>query len=253
VKAQRLLRAMVRPGAEIITTYKPCDVLMLYGLGGADRLGVAASHLKSGKPFIAWDLGYWDRLATNRKFRLAFNGNHPDSVMSGPTTGGARFESAGLPMGNVSNPDGPILLIGSGPKSVAVWADGWAESKSCELMAAFPDREILYRPKPGKPIERGVKYHDLSTGPIDIALEGISLVVCRHSNVAVDACRLGVPVVCDAGAAAAIYPQSLADRHNQPDEATRLEFLHRLAWWQWSARESGEAWQFIERKLCEYM
>ena len=254
-KARRFLLSLAeaRPTVDVSSTYRDCDVLMLYGLGGADRLPIATAHLAKGKPFIAWDLGYWDRGRTGRKFRLSFNSNHPDSVMAGDSPPPDRFESAGLATGNVGNPAGPIMIVGNGAKSNAVWSRDWAAKKSIELAKRFPDRTIIYRPKPGHPMESGVKYHSVSTGPIDDELHSISLVVCRHSNVAVDACRMGVPVVCDAGAASVIYPQSLDQKGNQPSEGQRMNFLNRLAHWQWGGDEAAQAWQFIDRKLCDYI
>lgn len=252
-KASRHLRALAaaRPDVPVSSDYRDCDVLMLYGLGGQDRLDVAMAHLAKGRPFITWDLGYWDRNALPRKFRFSINSNHPDSVMLGAYPGPDRYEASGLGVANVADPAGPIMLVGHGAKSNAVWTKGWAAEKSKELTQAFPGRRVVYRPKPNHPYEPGVECHTVSVGPIDRELRGVSLVVCRHSNVAVDACRNGVPVVCEAGAAAAIYPSSLADAGRQPDAETRLEFLHRLAWWQWSADEAEQAWQFIEGKLCE--
>jgi hypothetical protein len=254
-KARRFLLSLAeaRPTVEVSSTYRDCDVLMLYGLGGPDRLPIATAHLAKGKPFIAWDLGYWDRGRTARKFRLSFNSNHPDTVMAGDSTGPDRFDLTMQHMGNVADPDGPIMIVGNGAKSNAVWSRDWAAKKSVELAERFPERKIIYRPKPGQPMEPGVKYHAVSAGPIDEELRGISLVVCRHSNVAVDACRMGVPVVCDAGAASAIYPKLLDDMHEQPDTGLRLNFLHRLAHWQWGDDEAAQAWQFIDRKLCDYI
>jgi hypothetical protein len=88
---------------------------------------------------------------------------------------------------------------------------------------------------------------------IEAVLASASLVVCRHSNVAVDACRMGIPVVCNDGAAAAIYPSRLEDEAMQPSFETRAEFLRRLAWWQWSAAEmsSGAIWPWLTGVLNE--
>lgn len=219
--------------------------LVLYGLGGADRVGF------SQRPrLVAFDAGYWDRHGDERRFRISVGGFHcPQRIMQGPNPGPERWESSGLPVRTSGDPDGPILLVGNGPKSNAVGAAGWTARRSRELRAAFPGRRILYRPKPKKPLEVGVDCDGMSGGDIDNALQSVSLVVCRHSNVAVDACRNGVPVVCDDGAAASIYPQDFGGE--QPSDATRLEFLHRLAWWQWSQREcrEGAMWQWLEGEL----
>lgn len=230
---------------------RPGSVLMLYGLGGADRLPYAKQHMQAGGLLVAWDAGYWERELDfrSRKYRVSINGFHPPAyVMRGLDPGPARWLKSGLSFVEAGGSKaGSILLIGNTPKSCAVGAAGWTAAKSRELRAAFPGCRIAYRPKPGRPRESGVSFDEVSTDPIGIALTRASLVVCKHSNVAVDACRHGVPVVCEDGAAAAIYPHALADAKKQPTAAQRLEFLHRLAWWQWSPDEAerGEAWRWL--------
>lgn len=227
--------------------YRDCQILITYGLGGADRLPVATRHMGYGKGLVAFDLGYWDRsLPLNeRKFRVAINGFHPKNVMSGATPSPERWLASGLTIAPDRAVPGPIMLVGNAPKAIAVGAAGWTSKKSRELRAAFPGARILYRPKPKRPREAGVMFDELSTGCIQSELNRVSLVVCRHSNVAVDACRMGVPVVCDDGAAACIYPQHLQDYKKQPDFARRCEFLHRLAYWQWSAEEAEQFWFWL--------
>lgn len=217
--------------------------VVLYGLGGSDRIGFAQRDR-----LIAFDAGYWNRKGLDRSYRVSVGGFHcPQLVMAGPRPGPERWNAARLPIRRGGNPAGPILLVGNGPKSNAVGAAGWTARKSVELRSAFPGRRVLYRPKPKRPLEAGVLHHGLVLGAIEDVLQGVSLVVCRHSNVAVDACRMGVPVVCDDGAAAAICPRMLQDWERQPDEALRAEFLHRLAWWQWTAGEcrSGKFWEWM--------
>jgi hypothetical protein len=52
--------------------------------------------------------------------------------------------------------------------------------------------------------------------PIEHVLAGASLVVTWHSNVAVDAIRLGIPVICREGAAAAVCPSELGADDPRP-------------------------------------
>lgn len=234
--------------------YRTCKMLVTYGLGGDDRMPVAMSHMKSGGQLVAFDLGYWDRgLSVDaRKFRVAINGFHPREVMNGAAPSRQRWESAGLRIEADRNKAGPIMLVGNAPKAVAIGAAGWTANRSREIRAVFPGAKILYRPKPKRPHEGGVVYDQLSAGPIERELSRVSLVVCRHSNVAVDACRMGVPVVCDDGAGACIYPQHLREYQSQPDIAKRTEFLHRLAYWQWSANEAGAFWNWLFTSFPEY-
>lgn len=226
---------------------RPKAWLFVYGLGGLDRVQYA-----SRSRLVAFDLAYWDRKGAGRKYRVSIGGFHsPDRVWRGTYPGPSRWDASGLDiLGSGGDLSGPILLIGNGPKSAAVGAAGWAAAKSHELRAAFPGRELWYRPKPGRYAEAGVDCdYVVRDDPIDSVLERVGLVVCRHSNVAVDACRMGVPAVCDDGAAAAIYPQHWSGE--QPDMVRRTEFLHRLAWWQWSPAECETAvfWNWLKEQM----
>lgn len=228
---------------------RPESWLFVYGLGGLDRVQYAKR-----KRLVAFDLAYWDRKGPQRKYRVAIGGFHsPGRIWKGDSPGPSRWSQSGMAIADRGgSQDGPILLVGNSPKSTAVGASGWASAKSRELRKAFHTRKIWYRPKPGRPQEYGVLCDAVSTQePIDLVLAKVSMVVCRHSNVAVDACRLGVPVVCEDGAAAAIYPRHWAG--DQPDLAKRTEFLHRLAWWQWTPAECETElfWDWIKGQMCE--
>lgn len=251
-KPRALLKALSSSNskAEVFTTYQPCERLVLYGWGGDIQQQAIAQH--SGD-YAALDLGYWDRAGLNsRQWRVSFNGFHsPQYIMSGPAPSASRWTSSGLQILPDRRVKGPVLLIGNGPKSNKVIPAGWSVKKLAAIRKAFPGRKVLYRAKPGRPLEHGVKYDGLSSGDIDRAILSSSLVVCRHSNVAVDACRLGVPVVCDDGAGAAIYPSDLSQYKNQPSLTTRIEFLHRLAWWQWSINDiqNGAFWKWMDQRF----
>jgi hypothetical protein len=75
--------------------------------------------------------------------------------------------------------------------------------------------------------------------PIAQLLRGASLVVARHSNVCLDAVQAGVPFEAEDGAAVWLQRREFTP-------ANRLEFLQRLAWWQWRAAEAPRAWQFLK-------
>lgn len=230
-----------------LTSHPPSDAwVVLYGLGAPDRVRFA-----NRQRLIAFDAGYWDRHGDDRRFRISIGGFHcPGRIMEGSHPGAARWMESGLKI-RQAKAVGPILLVGNGPKSNAVGAQGWAARKAMELRIAFPGQRILYRPKPKRPPEHGVRHDGLAVGEIDEVLQKVSLVVCRHSNVAVDACRWSVPVVCDDGAAAAIYPRTLAKRSLQPGAELRTEFLQRLAWWQWTRHEceSGAFWKWMTGRM----
>lgn len=242
-KAERFMRAMhlAMPADVLVSTgYTGTKRrLMLYGPGGPTRLPVLARHLKRGGRVAMWDLGYWDR---DHSMRLAVDSLHPTraQLAASPAAGRREFE-----LREDADPAGPIMIVGLGVKSLYAYGIGeplrWERAKLKSLQARFPGRTIVFRPKGDKvrllgglPLRHGM--------PIELALRGLSLVACRHSNVAVDAAVAGVPVECDDGAAAALYGEN-----PQPTREQRADFLARLSWWNWGAHEAAEAWAWAER------
>jgi hypothetical protein len=214
--------------------YKPCDFLFLYGWGGRSQQKILTRHKGD---YAAFDLGYWNREGlVGRHWRVSINGFHsPELIMKGDYPRGDRLKERPIVV-NGGKKDGPILLVGNSPKSQRVGCKGWSASKLAEIRKVFPDVRVVYKPKPGRPSER-VQADSITQAPIEEVLRKVRMVVVKHSNVAVDAAFAGVPVVAESGAGAAIYPQRLQDYEDQPDIATRIEFLRRVAWWQWKADE----------------
>lgn len=203
---------------------------MTWGPGHPDRRVWTSNHIANGGRVIAWDLAYWDRA---KKFRLTIDHDHPHRLVRDmPLT-----RLSNINLRNDHNPDGHILIVGMGPKSLSVYegAQEWERRAVERAMRAYPGHEVLVRPK------------GLKTG-IQDALRGASLVVCRHSNVAIDACIAGIPVVCEDGIGFALYNNDIYNPIN-PDSDRRLRFLHNVAWWQWSPKEARQAWQFIRLNL----
>lgn len=236
--------------------------IALYGLGAHDRIQHA------GKPnVISFDAGYWERKldVPIRKYRVSIGGFHcPQRIFKGPRPSPERWQECGLQIAQDSqNKLGPILLVGNGPKSNRIGAENWCAEMSKNLREWFPDRKIWYRPKPKRAYDKGVDYDGVAEKiNIDSVLDQVSLVVCRHSNVAIDAARRGVPVACDDGMAKAIYKWAaweISDSQRYGNGAItgavalsrRTEFLHRLAWWQWSMTEirNGKFWPWMLEEL----
>ena len=148
-----------------------------------------------------------------------------------------------MPLREHADPAGPIILVGLGTKSRTYLNDeDWESRTLARLEQRFPNRRILHRPKPGHGYTKLHCERDTTT-PIAELLRGASLVVCRHSNVAVDAAIDGVPFECEDGAAA-----WLTGKPFTPEQ--RLDFLRRLAWWQWRVTEAPLAWAFIVATLA---
>lgn len=243
MRGQRMLKALAAAapgGADVRANYSgQRRMLVVWGGGRPDRVELLKRHRAAGGITIAWDLAYWDR---DHAARLGINTLHPTAkqIDKAPAGAGRReFE-----LREDANPDGPILLVGLGPKSARMLGIAplhWERKKLAEIRRRFPGRDVLWRPKGTvfQPLDDTSQRFGM---PIEEALRGVSLVVCRHSNVAVDACVAGVPVECEDGAAAALY------RHGpNPNREERAEFLRKLTWWEWRPSEAAQAWAWIER------
>jgi hypothetical protein len=246
-KGKAIMKAMVfaAPKEAVITgAYEGRrEWLMLYGAGSEPRQRVLKEHLARGGHYVIWDLGYWDR---ETAMRTAINGLHPsaDQLQSAPATGWRHVVS----LREDANLDGPIVLIGLGVKSASLFYKGvgvWEQKALAMIRERWPDKKVIWRPK-GKVFEQmsGTVLASMET-PIERVLKGAALVVCRHSNVAIDACIAGVPVMCEDGAAYAIYK----DKPN-PSREHRLEFLRRLGWFNWRPEEAKQAWLFIQHLIA---
>lgn len=256
-RGRRILEAMIAAapaaGVEAIATRKgfrgDCPLLMTYGTGHEVRRPYWLKHRRGGGRCIGWDLGYWNHKAQGTfTMRATLDGDHPPQFIRDEP--GERWDNAGIELREDANPEGPIVLVGMGNKAARLHARAplvWEQQLLAQLKKIYPGREILFRPKRyRRPLLRGVKL--APEGPIEQALAGASLVVCRHSNVAVDACIAGVPVVCWDGAAAALYGNDL--KHPKaPTREERLRFLRSLAWWQWTPEEALAAWRYLLSRL----
>lgn len=231
------------------SSYKgDCDWLMLYGVGEGERASMARQHVARGGRVIMWDLGYWNRLpAQTRHWRFGIDNPHPKGIINLAPSTPERYTLSGMKLRDVRNPDGPIMLCGIGKKECE--AQGirpleWERSALKKIREHYPDRKIIYRPKPnnvfhleGLEQSREPSIHD--------AMRGCSFVVCKHSNVSVDCAINGVPAICDDGIGAALYSSEVRILR-VPCEEERAEFLNRAAWFQWQTQEAYQAVKFIK-------
>lgn len=246
-RGRRMLDAMAgsAPAGSVVTSAYAGQhrLLMLYGAGQQNRHAAMLAHLKRGGQVATWDLGYWDRDAA---MRLAVDGVHPkaDHMALAPAEGQRKAHE----LRSDADPRGPVLLVGLGAKSAALYGlkpMQWERRTLLKIQAEFPGRRVMWRPKGRKavPFAGTTLRHGVS---IEEAMKGCSLVWCRHSNVAVDACIAGVPVHCEDGAGLALYA-----RNRAPGPDQRAEFLRRLGWWNWSPVEAPGAWEWIKRVTHE--
>lgn len=252
-RGDRILRAMIEAApipVRVSETYVgDCEILMAYGLGHPGRRPAWEGHQKAGGRCIGWDLGYWRRKeGTNIRMRATLDDDHPHRWIRPEP--GERWDRDGISLREVANTkSGHIILVGLTHKANVMNGDlplAWERRQWKRLQQIYPGRQIIFRPKrAGDFRPPGVPYR---LGPIEDLLVGASLVVCRHSNVAIDACIAGVPVVCEDGAALALYDSNLAAPIN-PSRAERLAFLRSLAWWNWKPEEAADAWTYLISRI----
>lgn len=237
VKARRILDAMCRAaanqGVAIIKTRKYTGDhpwYMTWGLGHPERRLWTNAHTANGGHVIAFDLGYWDR---ENKFRLTIDADHATALVRDmPHT---RMD--GITFRDDYNPNGHIVIVGLGKKSRGVYPGSidWESRAIQRAQEAYPGRPVV------------VRHKGLMT-PIEPVIAGASLVVCRHSNVALDACIAGVPVVCEDGIASTLYGSDIRNPL-KPTLEQRRQLIANAGWWQWAPSEAGQAWQFIRSVL----
>lgn len=224
------------------------DWLFLWGPGAPNRFGPMAAQIARGGHVIALDLSYWHREA---KVRIAIDAAHPQAWLlrrDWPTT---RLRADRVPVADRWNPRGPVIVAGLGEKATvqygAATVADWEAAMIREAHAR--GREVRYRPKRGTAHPLGTTL--ASSNDIDQALHGASLVITWHSNVAVDAIRNGIPVLCKDGAAAAVYGSTwpTSGLPSPIDARLRDRVLANLAWFQWAPSEAAGLWAFLEELL----
>lgn len=223
--------------------------LLLWGPGNPARAEALKRHVMAGGRVLAFDLAYWQR---NQKVRVSFDAPHPQRFVMRKTLPSDRFVNDGVVLTNDWDPDGPIVIAGLGEKARVQYGAGTVDEWEADMMRACSarwQRRIVYRPKKAdSPVPRWASH--VSREPVvDDALRGASLVITWHSNVAVDAIRIGIPVVCRDGAAAAVCPGAIGSDHRPMPEEWRRKFLGNLAWFQWRPDEAPALWRFATEML----
>lgn len=230
--------------------------LMLWGPGDPLRYRSFQSHVKAGGTAVAWDMGYWasgrgqDVLGLNR---LTVNAMHPHALLTGAEWSAERLATYPVAYGDTYDPNGHIVLAGLGPKTLLQYGlrvGEWEARALAQIRRAFPGRRVLFRPKPQN-LYQALDVDTDSCSPIEQVLAGAALVVARHSNVAIDAIRYGIPACVEDGAAAASFGNDLAAEHRPLTHEARMRFLQNVAWLQWSIAEAwnGLPWGFLRRAV----
>lgn len=218
------------------------DLLILYGVGHPANDWARHKQIKSGGRVLMWDLGYFGPRRLDGWLRMSIDSDHPQAFLDRTPADSERWNAHGIQLREDAEPDGPIIVIGLGRKSRQyLKARSWEHVAIERIRSKYPGRRIVLRPKGEQfnPI-KGVEVDRRES--IGDVLKGASLVVARHSNCCVDAAIAGVPFECEDGAPMWLYSRPFT-RDN------RLDFLQRLAWWQWKTTEAAQALQFAKGML----
>jgi len=242
-KGQRMLQALADASPVPCTVVNKAtgnaQVLMTYGPGDPERRAALHAQRARGRQTVIWDMGYFATKDFVGGMRMSVGHEHPQHLLDIAPNDASRWNALRLPLRNDYDPKGPIILVGLGPKTRAIGALGetWERTTFDRLRRKYPGHRVVFRPKPRRP-HPNLPCETDATSPIEYVLKGASLVVCKHSNVAVDAVVAGVPVEASDGAIrwmdGKLYTPS-----------NRLEFLQRLMWFNWRPNEAADAWGMI--------
>lgn len=225
------------------------DWLCLFGVGDRKRDVARRAQIAAHGRVACWDLGYVSAGKDEGQsyLRVSVDHNHPHRLMDNTPDDPERWDRHGIALREDADPDGHIVVVGMGPKSRAhLHVNDWEIRTLRAVQARFPGRRVLYRPKPQKHRDPNIAWEPRDgMSPIEDVLRDAKLAVCRHSNVAIDACIAGVPVECEDGAAFWLYKKSV-----NPNREQRFRFLCKLAHWQWQLPEMVQAWKFL-LKVCD--
>lgn len=219
-------------------------LFVMWGVGAVGRSELRHQHIANGGTVLLWDIGFFKRTKHDGHCKASINQDFATAWLDQTKPEPERWSELGIGLRDDYDPKGHIVLAGIGPKQHAyegALIEQWEAHKLRELRRRFPDRRIVYRPKPRRPFAPLSCETDATSDIADV-LRGAALVVCHHSNVAVDAVLAGVPFEADDGVATWL-------RDKPYTREVRLDFVRRLARWQYKRAEMVEAWRFLRGVL----
>lgn len=227
--------------ADITEAYRgTSEWLVIWGVGAEHRSQLRHRHIAAGGKVSLWDIGFFNRTKYDGHCKTSINDDYATNWLDRTEPIPDRLDQLGVRLRDDYDPKGHIVLAGIGPKQHAYIGQGiarWEAEKLAELRQRFPNRRIVYRPKPRREFVPLKCDTDATSDIVDV-LRGASLAVCYHSNVAVDAVIAGIPFESDDGVSTWLKGKPYT--HD-----VRLDFCRRIARWQYRRGELAEAWRFL--------
>lgn len=252
-----LLEGVKNKGIELLTAGRPEEVARSGAdfavCSGMNRLSVAgrAECVKLGIPVLIVELGYLRRANNNRDLLGYYQLGWDRLCWTPETAASDRFDALGLTVTDAAG--GQAILVASQVgndaqhRMTAAELNTWLRCESA-IVAAELRQPRIWRPHPNQvdqvPSDWPAARVQLPAKvPLSQALNGISTVVTYNSTFGVDAMLQGVPVHS--------HPSAHYHRHAVADRPTRLAYLHRLAYAQWTLDEmrDGTALDFVLNHL----
>lgn len=240
--------------------YSPSECAIFFAVKGSSRR-ILQSQLAHGGHAVYLDKGYTrkkGRGSHTEYTRVVVNDYGPGRYMMLENRPDDRLLKLGMHMSRrrkVKN--GHILYCGSTQKyhdfhDIAD-CDTYARTIFEACKTYWPNREIIYRPKPGMRVPEKFPYIRISKGTESLhgLFEGCHVVVTHGATSAMEAVLAGVPTICAPQCIAA--PVSASWQKGQPlfpSDDLRYQWASNAAYCEWTLDElcSGEAWAYIQQE-----
>ena len=227
------------------------DYGVFYGLSNGLK------RILDGHPCALYaDLGYWKRRLHSRYdgyHKLILNARHPIDYFQNRKHDLTRLRDLGLNIKPWRRNGNHIIVAGMSDKAARFegLVPGQWERDIIAKLKKITDIPITYRAKPSCMRTRAIPGTTFNRElDLDKQLASAHAVVCRQSNVAVDAIVAGVPVYCEYGVGKALSMGDIKEINDPfiPTDEQRLDFLADVSWTQFSTHEIATGLPFQHLK-----
>lgn len=229
------------------------DIAVFYGLSKA----LLKDYSQSPRRAVFIDLGYWAREGQEGSHKITVNSRHPTSYFQRKAHEPTRFGRLGISIKPWQTNGRSVMVVGMSAK--AALAQGFQpeewERQTIAALRTITKRPIIYRPKPNwagaQPID-GAEFQRGNPQGTDVhtKLQDVFCVVTHHSNVAVDALLMGVPVFSIEGIASVLSTKSLEKVETPMRPEGREQWAYDAAYTQWNVSEmrAGVPWRHLKEE-----
>lgn len=245
------------------------DVAVMIGVKGKSRL-IIDDHRAMGKSIIYIDKGYFripntypDRLSRSLYYKTSINDFQPLEYLMRRPMPGDRWEELQcrhhLEVKPWREEGERIVWLGPSQKYCNFHRLGDAtefSEKTIKLIAKRTTKKVVYRPKHSWADAVPIKGTEFSRPPTKIEDEfKTAYALATHgSNTSAEAILAGVPVLALGPAIARPLAETDIKKISNirvPTDEERLQWLHNIAYCQWTVEEftSGLAWSHLKKRL----